>query len=701
MVHLNNNFALTCENKSLDDLNNITIQCTCDFRINYRGCEDEDVLLLVHRLLIPYSIFIIMISLGFIYHRMVRKGQTFFLPQNRERGILRIRPQGIFHLTTIKSLFRYPNSVIAEIGQDLSRELSIGMALIYPISIIYSTPALKFKSKTSNGTTRGQKPNKHIIDTIGIFILIAPFTTLFPFACLTGYWADVDYPMALLFTKVHYIILVLWALTFLGSVVYFWCKLIVIIWNRIDELKKKESNGKPNIGLTVSTLQRAARNLCLALFVLIVAMMLYIITVLSFCVIHKDMTSFGRKVNIGDTSSNRLSFVHSLRISQIFNSSRRENERNSISIYNYDEEISTGDAHNSTLNLQQIQIQSSAEKLDRYIEKPIVNPNYNKEKQKVNNNKTTSLQTIQIIQAEEVKHDSIKSMNSLKSMSKSSRYDSLRNSAQNSITTLSDLNIPSEDNGIAIYPSSLTPRNSYCLSPSLCRNLQLNLDEIATNNTLQLPQIAHISHVSQISQISQVSQVSQVSQISQVSQVSEFIRKNPVLHHHRSYDSSMGYIAEEVLDDDLDNKQLNNKQLNNDQLNNDRFNNDRFNNDRLNNDRLNNEHSDQNSWNDSRGSELDGVSSSASYEISPEAAALAKASWARSEEDLGSYKGNINVSISRHTSKTHSSLGLQRDSISISSDITDKQEWLKRRPTSPLVRKITIPRSGLVIKTDY
>ncbi|CAG8528485.1 11934_t:CDS:1 [Cetraspora pellucida] len=376
--------------------------------------------------------------------------------------------------------------------------------------------------------------------------------------------------------------------------------------------------------------------------------------------------------SISDTSSNRLSFVHSLRISQIFNSNRREIERNSVSIYNYDEEISTGDARNSTLNLQ-IQIQSSAEKLDKYIEKPIVNPNYNKEKQ-VNNNKTTSLQTIQSFQAEEVKYDSIKSMNSLKSISKSSRYGSLRNSAQNSITTLSDLNIPSEENGIAIYPSSLTPRNSYCLSPSLCRDLQLNLDEIAPNNTLQPPQIAHIS------------QTSQISHVSQVSQVSEFIRKNQILRHHRSYDSSMGYIAEEVLDDDLDNKQLNNDQLNDDQLNYDQ---------------LNNEYSDQNSWNDSRGSELDGVSSSASHEISPEAAALAKASWARSDEDLGSYKGNINVSISRHTSKTHSSLGLQRDSISISSDITDKQEWLKRRPTSPLVRKITIPRSGLVIKTDY
>ncbi|CAG8513641.1 19592_t:CDS:2 [Racocetra persica] len=283
--------------------------------------------------------------------------------------------------------------------------------------------------------------------------------------------------------------------------------------------------------------------------------------------------------SISDTSSpTRLSIRNSFRISQMmfnFNSSsRRENEGRSISICNYDEETSTtGDARNSVINLQHTQSSFSStdklDKLDKITEKkPVVNPNYNNE---------------------EIKHDSLQSINSLKSISKSSKYN---NSAKNSISTLSDLNVPPEETGVAIYPSSLTPRNSYCLSPSLITIVQWDT-----------------------------------------------LLKN---------------------------------------------------------------------WNDSRGSELVAVNSSASQDmsnpviISPEEVALAKASWARSEEDLGTYnKGSFNVS--RHTSRSHSSLRLQRDSstISIYSDITDKQEWLKRRPTSPLVRKITIPRSGLVIKTDY
>ncbi|CAG8445861.1 3667_t:CDS:2 [Dentiscutata heterogama] len=578
-----------------------------------------------------------MISLGFIYHRMVCKGQTFLLPHTttRERGILRLRPQETFHLTTIV------------------------------FNMLYSTPALKFKSKIPDGVSRKQ-PNKFIVDAIGFFVLIAPFATLFPFACLTGYWANVDYSLALLYTEAHYIILALWGLIFLGSVIYFWCKLIFIIWNRIIELKKKECNGRSDIGLTVSTLQQVARNLCLASFVLVVAMLLHIVTVLSYCAIHKDMASFSPNVNIGfmiawdctipvvqniiqciflynclrpmprlpsssisDTSSPNRSYRQSFRISQLF--PRRDTDRRSSTIC--DEEASTtGGARDSIINSQSIQPLTNI-----ITEKPVANLNHID----MHRDSKTS---IKAIQAEEVKHDSIQSMNSLKSISKSSKYGSVRNSAKNSISTLSDLNIPPEENGLAIYPSSLTPRNSYCLNPNLNRLLQLNLDEITLNNTLQPPHI------------------------------SDFTRKNPGLRHHRSQDSSMGYIAEEILDDDLDNRQLYNS------------------------------NSDQNSYNESRHSELDG-SSSVSYDassstiISPDAAALAKASWAKSEEDLGIYKGSINAS--RHTSRSHTSLVLQRDSISIYSDTNDKQEWLKRRPMSPLVRKVTIPRSGLVIKTDY
>ncbi|KAF0527404.1 hypothetical protein F8M41_013708 [Gigaspora margarita] len=594
-------------------------------------------------------------------------------------------PQGIFHLTTI--LFNmlsaihmslvlsdsYPNSVMAEIGQDLSREISIGMALIYPISIIYSTPALKISSKTPDEVPRKQ-PNKYIVDIIGISVLIAPFATLFPFACLTGYWANVDYSSALIYTEVHYIILVLWGLTFLGSVIYFWCKLIFIIWNRITELKKKEYNGRSDIGLTVSTLQRAARNLCLALFVLVVAMLLYIVTIFSYCVIHKDMTLLSSGVNIGymiawdctipvvlniiqciflynglrpmprlssssisDTSSRNRSSLNrpNFRFSLLF--TRREIDRRSSTLY--DEEASTtSGAHNSIINPLQIQPLT-----DNIIEKPI-SKNLNQNDNDIHRDSKSS---IKAIQAEEVRHDSIQSINSLKT-SKSSKYGSVKHSAQNSISTLSDFNIPSEENGIAIYPSSLTPRNSYCLSPKLSRLLQLNLDEKVLNNTIQSPNI------------------------------SDFTRKSPVLRHHRSQESSMGYIAEEILDDDLHNRQL-----------------------------INNNNSDQNSYNESGCSEVDGITSSISHDassstiISPDAVAFAKASWAKSEEDLGIHKRNISVNVSRHTSKTWSSLGLQRDSISIYSDTHDKQEWLKRRPLSPLVRKVTIPRSGLVIKTDY
>ncbi|CAB5365843.1 unnamed protein product [Rhizophagus irregularis] len=43
---------------------------------------------------------------------------------------------------------------MAEIGQDLSRELAIGLALIYPISITYTTPTKESKNELTNNTLK-------------------------------------------------------------------------------------------------------------------------------------------------------------------------------------------------------------------------------------------------------------------------------------------------------------------------------------------------------------------------------------------------------------------------------------------------------------------------------------------------------------------------------------------------------------------
>ncbi|PKK62161.1 hypothetical protein RhiirC2_759909, partial [Rhizophagus irregularis] len=52
--------------------------------------------------------------------------------------------------------------------QDLSRELDIGLALIYPISITYITPTKESKNELTNNSNNKNSPNRYIADKIAL-----------------------------------------------------------------------------------------------------------------------------------------------------------------------------------------------------------------------------------------------------------------------------------------------------------------------------------------------------------------------------------------------------------------------------------------------------------------------------------------------------------------------------------------------------
>ncbi|CAB4397162.1 unnamed protein product [Rhizophagus irregularis] len=71
------------------------------------------------------------------------------------------------------------------VDQNLSRELAIGLALIYPISI-------KSKSELTNSSNNKSLPNRYIADVIDFLLLISPISTLFPFAWITGHYVYIN-----------------------------------------------------------------------------------------------------------------------------------------------------------------------------------------------------------------------------------------------------------------------------------------------------------------------------------------------------------------------------------------------------------------------------------------------------------------------------------------------------------------------------
>ncbi|CAG8659492.1 13043_t:CDS:2, partial [Funneliformis mosseae] len=288
-------------------------RCVCDFRINYSGCEEEGLLRTLHWSLVPYCTLIIMISIGFLYYRNYVLKQSFWLPSTRARGFLRPKPQEVFHLSSIVyNLFHvihiimvlsdaYPNYSAAEVGEDLARELALGIVLIYPISITYSTPTHDLKTNSTNNTINPSSfpQNKLIVDIIGLIFLIAPFSTLFPIAWISGHYADhQDYAKANLFSKIHTVMWTVWGLIFLSSLIYFWYKLITVIWNHIKDLKRKEVSGTSDMQWTVSTLKRAARNLCLTVFSLMIIFFVFLILSITYGMSHKTKTLFNYNMNV-------------------------------------------------------------------------------------------------------------------------------------------------------------------------------------------------------------------------------------------------------------------------------------------------------------------------------------------------------------------------------------------------------------------
>ncbi|GES77159.1 hypothetical protein GLOIN_2v1483195 [Rhizophagus clarus] len=139
------------------------------------------------------------ISLSFLYYRVKIKGQSIFFPATRERGLIRPRPQDSFHIAVGVFNFSqmivlillitesFPNVTFAEIIINIPKLLGFACAVLYPISIIYSTPILK---QTSYSLKVQWNPNKFFIDGLAIYLMLGPLLTIIPLTALTGHFAE-------------------------------------------------------------------------------------------------------------------------------------------------------------------------------------------------------------------------------------------------------------------------------------------------------------------------------------------------------------------------------------------------------------------------------------------------------------------------------------------------------------------------------
>lgn len=258
MARLRNEFALVCTKTSA--------RCACDFRVNLRGCPEENIIYTASIILLPYLLLISAISVAFIYDQVHVKRQSVLFP-SRERGIIRTKPQFsfniavcVFHLVQAISLLllildAFPNAVYAEFFAYFSREVGYALAVFYPISIVYSTPGVH-----SSYTIQSQwKPKNQYLDLFAIYLIIGPFISNVPLSLITGHYVDAgNISSAKTLYISNSVVWCLWTLQYVAILLYVYYKLVSNMRDVITSLQQKYRNDS-EIDFVIRRLKMAGR----------------------------------------------------------------------------------------------------------------------------------------------------------------------------------------------------------------------------------------------------------------------------------------------------------------------------------------------------------------------------------------------------------------------------------------------------------
>ncbi|RIA83169.1 hypothetical protein C1645_786899 [Glomus cerebriforme] len=266
---MKNYFARSCSEE-----NGIEV-CTCDCRINLYGCPNDANNIIALKCLVPFTLIIVVISLSFLYYRVKVKGQSVFFPATRERGLIRPRPQDSFHIAVgvfnfsqmivllLLIIDLFPNVTFAEIAVHIPKLLGFACAVLYPISIIYSTPILK---QTTYSLRIQWNPNKIFIDGLAIYLMLGPLLTIVPLTALTGYFADRhDYNNANNIFIVQSIVWSSWTIQYFITLLYVYYKLISML-KEYSEILQRRRNENPDADIKIRKLRSAAHNLTWIVF---------------------------------------------------------------------------------------------------------------------------------------------------------------------------------------------------------------------------------------------------------------------------------------------------------------------------------------------------------------------------------------------------------------------------------------------------
>lgn len=152
----------------------------------------------------------------------------------------------------------FPNVTFAEIVIHIPKLLGFSCAVLYPISIIYSTPILK---QTSYSLRIQWNPNKYFIDGLAIYLMLGPLLTIIPLTALTGHFADLkDYYKAEFIFMIQALAWSCWTIQYFLTLLYVYYKLFFMLKDYIDILQRRKDENS-DAEMKIKNLKNASHNL--------------------------------------------------------------------------------------------------------------------------------------------------------------------------------------------------------------------------------------------------------------------------------------------------------------------------------------------------------------------------------------------------------------------------------------------------------
>ncbi|CAB4441140.1 unnamed protein product [Rhizophagus irregularis] len=310
-MKLNSPFTIACKNDSSLQI------CSCDFRVNIHDCPESHILIISNWLVFSYCGLLTITAATSLWYLIKKKDQAFFLPSRRDRGKIKPRPQHTYFtmclaycpFQMIHSILlltdSYPNIMWAEIGHTLPIVLTTMVAILYPLSILYSISAFEVGTNLrpiSMSSILSEVPitrNAIKTDLACIFMIIITFCLFVLAAALTGYYADInDLTNANKLFLIQNFVWAIWGFFYIIAMLWFWFRFINIVLENINDLTNQHQTQNSELQNKLEQLRKGTRNLSLPVYGQIITVIIYIPALILYGLYHRTNTIFNFKINL-------------------------------------------------------------------------------------------------------------------------------------------------------------------------------------------------------------------------------------------------------------------------------------------------------------------------------------------------------------------------------------------------------------------